>query len=215
MRSTDTSPPRPPQFVQIATNNMFSSGTESATFTSAVTAGDLIIAAFDYDSSNGTVTAAAITDMIGSSYAMAGPFDGPNSGIRNRQYIGYGLAAQTATDTVQVTLSTQPGSYFELRLHEYASVSQTAPFDTAASAGGNSAGADAAQSAAITTSEPNELVFGMVIDGQVGAGTSFTLRGNQYGDCTEDMLAVTPGSYTVLATPTSTWTATAAAFRGQ
>ena len=94
-------------------------------------------------------------------------------------------------------------------------ISHTQPFDQAASQGGSTTGVEAAASPPVITTEPNELIFGVVIDGAVSTGLGYTLRGNDFGDVTEDRIATTPGSYVVTASTNGGWLATIAAFRPQ
>jgi len=209
----DRALPSPPRFVQIAAGNQSVGPSLTQSFGASVTAGNLVIAAFDYQNATGrNAMAAAVADSLDDTFALVGPHDGPSA---RRQYVAYAIARASGACTVTVTLTEDPGGYFELRLHEYASVSQTAPFDVAASGAGTATGLDAAQTASFVTSEPNELVFGMVIDGTVSAGTGFTLRGDHYLDVTEELIATTSGTYRVTATPSGPWVATAAVFRGR
>jgi hypothetical protein len=205
----DAGLPRPPVFVQHAANGTAATLTKAMPFPAPVTAGDLILVAIDYDLS--TPQVAGVSDSQGNTYTVLGPFDAP----RSRQYLAYALAQTSDVDTVTATLDAIPAQFLELRIHEYADVSPTDPFDAVASAGGTATGPDAAASPLIVTTSPNELVFGLVIDGTVSAGTGFTLRSSEYGDVTEDRIAATPGSYAATATVTGIWNATVAAFRGR
>lgn len=202
----DAPPPNAPVFVQHTAATTGGIGAVlSATFVEPVAAGDLIVAAFDYNA--GIAHVARVSDTGGDAYAILGPYDGGGF----REYVAYAIASGSGAETVTVQLDAAATDFLELRIHEYAGVSPTEPFDAAASASGTTT---AAASAPITTTSPDELVFGMVIDGIVSPGAGFTLRGNDYNDVTEDRIAVTPGTYQATATTISSWNATVVAFRG-
>lgn len=210
----DAHVPIAPQFLQ-TTQAMATTGSSLSTgFTSPVAADDLIVVTVDFDHTS-PVTASSVTDSLGSTFSIVGPDDGYAIANNNRQYIAYALATTSGSDTINVVLNASVLSYLELRIHEYASASLVAPFDSHAAGTSVTGGTDAAQTSALVTSEPNELIFGLIIDGTVTAGPSFTTRNTAFGDLTEDEVAQTPGSYTVVATTTNGWTASAVAFRGR
>lgn len=199
----------PPVFVQhIAAINVSNSAI-GATFDQPVAAGDLIVVAFDYEQSviNPMIS---VTDSLGTVFAAAGPYDGPGLRI----YTAYGIAPTAGTETVTVTLA-RSTAFFELRMHEFANASMTAPFDGAAGGVGASTAVDGATAGPITTTSTNDLLFAMIIDGTVNSGTGFMTLASDYGDVTEAKIAVAPGAYTATGTATSNWLAMVVAFRGR
>jgi hypothetical protein len=194
--------PDPPHFIQHNANTDMATSL-SAAFAMPVAAGDLIVAALDYD---GTAMSGpnvvSVTDTLGDSYGIVGPSDGEiGGGVRARLYIGMGTAAASDTVTVTATLDAVPNTFFELRIHEYSAAS----LDGTIGATGGTTGPDGA-TAQISVTRDSETIFAMIIDGTVESGTGFVARGNDYGDLTEDAPANTPGDYLIRATPTSSWT---------
>ena len=146
-----------------------------------------------------------------------GPYDGPIDATNtNRQYVAYAIAAASTATTVTATLSASVSAFSSsCAFAEYAGMSTVQPFDVAAGGAGNAVGTDSAATAPITTTGPNELIFGFVIDGSVSAGAGFTTRGTDFADLTEDQIAPTPGTYRATATPTGDWIATVVAFHSR
>jgi hypothetical protein len=206
---------QPPEFIQHTATQNAGNQVAIATFGSAVAADDLIIAGIDFGYSGTPPTLTGVTDSVGGTYAFVGPFDGMvPTGIPTRLYIAYAIMAESGTATVQAALDSESTSFFELRIHEYASTSLTDPFDSAAGSAGTNAGSDSASELA-TTTEPNELIFAMAIDDIVTVGTGFTARGPDFDDLTEDMIAPTPAVYDVVATTNGEWVLANAVFRGR
>lgn len=199
-------------FVQVRSNGV-NGGTSISTTLPAVQAGDLLLAAIDFTPL--TVVPTSISDDHNNTYTLLGPFDGPGN-PPNRQYLAYALSATTGDVTCTVTLS-GVNTYFELRLHEYAGVSTTAPVDVVVGNGGVTSGTDGAQ-VSITTTGPDELIFVLAIFEQTGvAGTDYTLRDGFMNDVSEDRQAPLPMTYLASATMTSGggWTVSALALRPQ
>jgi hypothetical protein len=187
--------------------------TFSLAFNSPLVAGHLIIVGLDFDMTT-SIAPTQVIDTMQNVYRIVGPYDGPP----NRQYIAYTIAKTSGPDTVMATPSGAANSYFELRIHEYAGVFSGDPLDAAAGATGSSLAVDGAASPLILTTAPNELIFGLAVFTPTNgaSGTGFTRRTSFVGDVTEDLIAVSPGSYRATATMNSgtSWTITVAAFRG-
>lgn len=205
--------PLAPRFVQTDSTMNPGSPTIALAFPAEVAAGDLLLCAIDLVPA--TATLVSVTDDKGNAYTTAGPFDG-NGG--SRHYLAWTIAATGGPTTVTATTSEAPMMFYTLRLHEYADVAASSPVHGATSATGTTNATDGAQSPPIATTEPNELIFGLVtFFGPAGAaGTGFTTRSTFDADLTEDMIAATPGTYRVIATSNgSSWTATGVAVRGR
>ncbi len=199
-------------FVQVANNGVQGGSAIDATL-SVVQAGDLLLAAVDFAPQ--TIVLTSISDDNNNTYTLLGPFDGP-SNPPNRQYLAYAFAATTGAVKCTVRIS-GVSDYLELRLHEYAGVSKTAPVDVVVGKGGVATGADGAQ-VSITTTGPDELIYALVIFEQGGVGgTGYTLRDGFQDDVSEDRQAPLAMTYLASATMTagSAWTITALALRPQ
>jgi hypothetical protein len=204
----DAPPPMPPVFIQHETGFSSGSTTVAGTFDDAVAAGNLVIAAFDYGQS-GADPMSSVTDTLGTTLTVIGPYDGGGG----RLYIAYGLASVAGSDTITVTLQQPATNYFELRLHEFTNASL--PLDGFSGSAGVSTATDGCLAGSITTTHANDVLFAMMVDGTVTAGTGYTTLANDFGDLTEDQLAVTPGAYNMAGTATGDWTAMAIAIPGR
>ncbi len=212
-RAPDAGVVSPPRFVQTESTMNPGSATIALALPSGVAAGNLVLCAIDYlPASAGTLV--SVTDDKGNTYTPAGPFDGNGEA---RHYLAWTIAQTSGPTTVTATLSAAPGTFLDLRLHEYENVDPVAPVHGAASATGTSTATDGALSAPVTTTTPNELVFGfLTFFGFGSGGTGFTIRSTFDGDVTEDMVATSPGEYRAKGTATNPdWTATVTAIRGR
>lgn len=217
--SVDTPPdqahvPTAPVFVQTESSGNTGATVAALALPADVTAGNMILVAIDLVPGQ-SITLVQTADNQGNTYRTLGPFDGID---QVRHYLVYAIAGVSGPTKVTATVSSAPGLYFDFRLHEYAGTAADDPIQATASATGTSTAIDAARSGPVTTTEPNELIFGFVTySGQGGAGTGFTMRSMFDGDLTEDRVAVTPGAYEAISTleSGSSWTATVAAIRGR
>ena len=203
----------PPRFVQTDSTGAGSAAVATRALPANVAAGNMILVAIDVVPGAGITV--VVTDDKGQTYTVLGPFDGNDS---VRHFIAYTLAQMSGPTTVTSTLSSAPATYHDLRLHEYANTAMTDPVEATASATGITQVMDGVRSGVVTTTEPNELIFGFATyAGQGVPGTGFTLRSNFDFDLTEDRVAVTPGPYEALSTLTngSTWTIDAVTIRGR
>ncbi len=207
--------PITPAFVQTysARNPGFASVT--ASLPADVMAGNLLLVGVEF-SPGAPFRLTGVTDDKNNRYSLLGPFDGLGD---LRHYLAYAIARTSGPTTITSTLDGAPSPYYSLRLHEYASTAQTGPIEVSAFATGTDSSIDGARSGLITTTEPNELLFGYAtfFGGSPGTGTEFTTRSTFDGDLTEDRLAPTPGGYEVTATMLggSQWTVIGAAIRGR
>lgn len=201
----------PPAFVQTASSSADGQRMGSATLGQNVTAGDLILVAVDVGP--GTFALSSVTDNRGDAFTILGPFVG--TGLD--EYVAYAYAAGGQT-TVTTTLDAAGTDFHAVRVHEYANVAPADPIEASATATGTTNVADGARSAPLTTTEPNELIFGVVTCGAAPAtqGTMFQRRSQFDGDITEDMVAATPGAYQATGTcDGNAWNATGVALRGR
>jgi hypothetical protein len=207
--------PVAPVFVQTASAANAGFTTVTTAMPMDVVAGDLILAAIDFVPGTG-ITLTSVTDDKSNTYTLLGPFDGMGD---TRHYLAHAIASTGGPTTVTSTVGSAPGTFYDLRLHEYTSTAQTDPIGETRSATGVDLSIDGARSGAITTTEPNGRIFGFVTfyGGSPGTGTGFTTRSTFDGDLTEDAPAPTPGSYEATGTMLGGmyWTAIGAAIRGR
>jgi hypothetical protein len=212
--ASDGRVPLAPRFVQTDSTANAGSTTAGLPLPSSVVAGNLILVAIDYVPGAG-ITLVGVSDDKGNPYTPLGPFDG-NNGVRH--YLAWSIAQAAGPTTVTSVLTSAPGTYYDLRLHEYTDTAQTNPIESTDVAAGTTIAVDGAHSPVITTREPNELIFGFftLAGGTGSAGTGFAERSTFDSDLTEDKLAPTPGAYEAVATCTGTsWTAIVASIRGR
>jgi hypothetical protein len=156
--------------------------TASLSFDNDVQDHDAIVVAVDFQTTPGL----RVTDSLGNTFQSA---LAPIADQGTTCAIYYALDVQGGTDTV--TVSTMPGnsSFFELYIHEYSGISG---FDGARGATGTTA---LMESGFVTTTAPNDLVFGFGVTGGATIGTGFTLRSSLDSNVTEDQIAVDPGPH--------------------
>ena len=183
-----------PTFVQAKSNEVTSGTTNSVAFTSANTAGNLIVA-YVLWSNAGTAT---VTDTRGNTYAaVAAATKWNNSNWSSQVFYATNVAA--GANTVKATFGTTINSFGILYVHEYSGMDTVNPLDVTKSAAGTSS---AMSSGAATTTSSNDLIFGAgaSIQNVNQAGIGFTTRSNDYGNRTEDMTVTVTGSYAATAT---------------
>ncbi len=152
---------------------------------------------------------ATVTDSQGNTFTpVLGPIT--NGGLRMTIFAAFDVAG--GADTLTVTLSAAPSSFFEVYLHEYAGI---VAYDTGAVAVGSSTATDAMASGPADTHAAKELVFGYGVTGSAVAGTGFTERSSFDSNITEDQIVTMQGTYDATATMTagSGWTMLMATFR--
>jgi len=180
--------------------------TMQATFSSPVTAGNLIIVALAYQSPSSTAT---VSDTQGNTYSAAtGPTVNANMGSGFTSYIFYTIAGSTGSNTVVATLANTE-TYRRILIHEYSGVDT---FDVASAATGNSATLD---SGSATTTQATELIFGWGVsnNGVTDPGSNFMLRQTTQLESTEDKTVISTGNYNAtFPTSSSEWICQMATF---
>ena len=185
-------------FVQAnASTNDAAASTIAQAFTTANTAGNLIVVAVSWG--DNVAPSIRATDTLGNTYAIAiNDFD---PGNRQGLAILYAPNIRAGANTVTVTLGAT-GGYRRIMVSEYSGIATTAPFDAAARnrAGGTTA-TNGVTSTAATTTANGDLIFGVAMDdsgsfGTITAGTGFTRRTTLNGMdmATEDAIQATAGS---------------------
>jgi hypothetical protein len=190
-------------FVQgVAAQATPGSTTGSVTFTSKVAAHDAIVVAVDFD----LMATLQVSDTLGSTFSAAILPTGDFYPCA----IYYALDVPSGgTDTLTLTLSAAPPTFFEIYAQEYAGI---AGLDVTAGQSGTSV---MMQSGTATTTVANDLIFGFAATGTAGAGVGFTTRSNFNQNLVEDAIAGNPGPYQATGTMVagSGWTVLMAAFR--
>ena len=180
-------------FVQSASGfSSASTASLQATFGAGTAAGDLVVVAIGYQSTDSTNPPSTITDDKGDVYTLA---LGPSNGFSN-YFIATYYAKNVAAGAKAVTLSLGAAETFvRLAIHEYSGMDTVSPFD-AASASAAGAGSNPDSNAATTTFS-DELIFAWCPDanGAVTAGTGFAQRVSVGAEITEDKIVNAAGAY--------------------
>jgi hypothetical protein len=183
--------------VQAAANKVTSASTSSLAFPSSTKAGDVILVAFDYDTSS---TPTSVVDSQGNVFTAIGNQLTTPGGARSRVY--YAANIKGGADTVTITLSANSG-WIELYLSEYTGVSSTSPIDAQAGATGI---AGPVTSGNATTSLAGDVIYGYCVgDWACTVGTGDVARSTFDGNLIEDQTVGNAGSYAAAATANSGW----------
>ena len=175
-----------------------SSSSLSLSFPANTVAGDLLLVAFDYDTS---AIPSSVTDFQGNVFTAVGSQLTSPGGARSRVY--YAKNIKGGADTVTVNLSANSG-WLELYLTEYSGADQTNPIDAQAGASGN---AGAVSSGNATTTAASDVIYGYCVgDWVCTAGSGFATRSNFHGNLIEDKLAGNAGTYAATGSATNGWT---------
>jgi hypothetical protein len=176
-----------PSYKQAKAIEAGSGNTVSLPFSSATTAGDLIVVEVLWSNTG----AVSFTDSRNDGYAAA----------NSRATWGGGWSAQTfyaknitgGTTTVTATFATSLSSFAIVQVHEYAGIDKTNPLDGASSGVGTST---ATNSGNVTTTGSNDLLFtGSGAGGAVGTPpTGWTTRLNTSGNRTADKIVSSAGT---------------------
>jgi hypothetical protein len=170
----------------------------SLAFPSNTQAGDLLLVAFDYDSS---VTPTSVTDSQGNAFTEVGSQLSSPGGALSRVY--YAKNIKGGADTVTVTLSAS-SSYLEVYLSEYSGINTTNPIDAEVGASGN---AGAVSSGSVKTTAAGDIIYGYCVgDGTCTVGSGFTARSTLDANLIEDETAGGAGSYAATGTASNGWT---------
>jgi hypothetical protein len=176
---------------------------KSLAFSSANTAGNLIVVGVDWHDSQ---SFGSISDSAGNSYTEVGSELRVPGRFRLRLYYAKNVASGANTGTVSLS---GPDDVVELYIHEYSGANPTAPLDVQSGATGT---ASSASSTAVT-STANDLVFGYCVTGIANVGSGFTVRSNLDSNLTEDKITATAGPVSATATASSAWALQMAAFK--
>jgi chitodextrinase len=190
--TTAATPAIAPSFVQVSQIQLSSAASISAAFNVAATTGNTIIVVVGW-SNNSPVN---VTDSQGDTFVSVSPPTSWWNGYSAQVFYATNIAGGATTVTASFRT---PVSFFgTLYIHEYAGINAVNPIDATASA----SGASSFMISGITTTTPNDLIFGAGLsDNSVtAAGTGFTARDLAYGNIMEDQTGTTPGPYSATAT---------------
>jgi len=196
-----------PSFVQETENQIASGSSVSVGFFNPTTAGNTIVAYVIW-SNTSSVT---VTDTRGDTFVGVGSPVPWGSG--NSAQVFYATGITGGADVVTAAFRNAVGSFGVLYIHEYSGISSVNPVDATAFASGTSASMN---SGSITTTSPNDLIFGAGVSGNVvtSVGPGFISRSLAFGNITEDLIGTSAGSYSATATQDSTvWAMQVVAFR--
>jgi hypothetical protein len=169
----------------------------SLSFPANTVAGDLILAAFDFDT---TTTPSSVTDSQGNVFTQVGNQLTSPGGTRSQVY--YAKSIKGGADTVTVNLSAT-SSWIELYLTEYSGMDPVNPIDAQAGASGN---AGLVSSGNATTTVAGDVIFGYCVgDWTCSAGSGFAARSTFNGNLIEDMMAGNPGAYAARGSANNGW----------
>jgi hypothetical protein len=189
----------------IAAQASGSTASLSLSFLNNTLAGDLIMVAFDYDT---TTTPSSVTDSQGNTFTQVGSQLTSQGGTRSVVY--YAKNIQGGADKVTVNLSGS-SAWLELYLTEYTGANQTNPIDVQASASGS---AGPVSSGNATTTAAGDIIYAFCMgDWTCTPGAGFTARSNFNGNLIEDEQAAAAGSYAATGTATNGWTIQMVAIR--
>jgi hypothetical protein len=183
--------------------------TITATFSSPLDAGDLVLVGASLDGNPPSQSKFHDTQM--------NSFTTCSNGVAAPAvvYLAY-TYAMAGADSISFDINAAPNSYLEIAIWNFRGVSG-AP-DSCAQAQGQSLATDGAISPALSATTSNELLFAWgVFDGVGVAGTGFTSVSEIDGDAGEEMLLTAPGSYHATETMDAggtNWTIAGATFRG-
>jgi len=170
----------------------------ATTYAAAQAGGDLNVVVIGWNDTSATVS--SVTDSSGNTYAVAAPPALVSGWLSQAIYFAKNIVAAPANGNTVTVKFNGSAAYPDIRILEYAGMDPTNPLDMAGAATGNSA---TATSAAITTTNASDLIFGanIVYTSTSGPGSGFTSRviTSQDGDIAEDRVVTAAGSYTASA----------------
>jgi hypothetical protein len=167
----------------------------SLAFTSASTTGNLIVVHLSYDKISRSVN--TVVDNKGNTYAR---INGPttwNTTFRSELWYAYNikvLPVPAVQITITATLTGASTSFLQIYMSEYSGISNVSPLDKKSV---NTGTATSFNSGSVTTTAPNELIYGVSIgsNGNLSAGGGFTPRSLINSNVVEDKIGATAGSY--------------------
>jgi glucose/arabinose dehydrogenase len=196
-----------PTFVQTRAQEVASGTTNSLAFSSANTAGNLIVAYVIWSNTN-TV---ALSDSNGNGYVSAAGRTTWGSNWSSQVF--YARAIAGGTNTVTARFASAIGSFAVLYIHEYSGVDKVAPVDAAATSTGSSS---AVSSGPLATGHASDLLFSAAASSNTvtSGGTGYTTRSTAYGNRTQDRNVTSAGSYSAGAVQDGTsWVSHLVAFK--
>jgi glucose/arabinose dehydrogenase len=199
--------PATPQFVQARAKEVTSGTANSLAFSSANTAGNLIVAYVIWGNSNSV----SLSDSRGNAYASAIARTTWNGTWSAQVFYAKNVAG--GSNTVTATFATAITSFAVIYIHEYAGIDKVNPLDVSKGAIGT---ARAMSSGSVTTTNANDLLFGAGASKSsvTKGGTGYTVRSSASGNLTEDRNVISTGSYAATATQNSNaWVMQLVAFR--
>ena len=182
-----------PTFVQSRANEVTTGSTNSLAFSSANTAGNLIVV-YVLWSNTGAVS---LSDSRGNSYASA---TGRTTwGSNGSAQVFYAKNVAAGANTVTATFATAINSFGDIYIHEYSGVDKVDPVDVTKSATGTGS---AMSSGSVATTNATDLLFAAAGSSRtVKKGDSaYTTRSTAFGNRTQDRNVSTIGSYDATAT---------------
>jgi len=184
--------------VQTVAATTRSASTNTLSFSSNTTAGNLILVGVNFYSN---ATFSSISDSQGNTFTQIGNELITVGGVRSRVY--YAKNIKGGPDMLTVTISTS-SSALQLYLTEYSGVNQTTPIDTQTGSTGN---AGAVSSGYGTTTVAGDLIYGYCVgDAQCTAGSGFRILSTHSDNLVEEMTAAGPGPYAATGSSNSGWT---------
>ena len=196
-----------PSFVQTQAREIASGTTDSVAFSSANTAGNLVVATVFWNNT-GAVT---VVDSRGNAYASVAPRRTWGSNWSEQTFFAKNVAA--GPNTVTATFATSIAGWAIVYVHEYAGIDKLKPLDGTVGAIGSAA---AMSSGSLTTTVAGDLLFaaGASTGSVTAAGAGWTTRSTVSGNRTQDRTAAAPGPYSATATQNgSGWVMRMVAFR--
>jgi glucose/arabinose dehydrogenase/chitodextrinase len=198
-----------PAFVQARSKQITTGTVNSLAFTSANTAGNLIVVYVVWDNSS-SVT---LRDSRGNTYASVAAPTAWGAGGTWRSQMFYAKSIAGGTNTVTATFQGAITSFGRIYLHEYSGLDRSDPLEGSRSSTGTAA---AMNSGSVTTTNANDVIFGAGSSNNnvTAAGTGFTNRLNANRSRTEDKTVTTAGPNSATATQNGAqWVMHMAAFK--
>ncbi|HEY4334483.1 MAG TPA: T9SS type A sorting domain-containing protein [Puia sp.] len=186
----------------------------SVPFSAPSTAGHLIVVHITWDKQNRDIS--TVTDTKNVYHLVPGSamnFGQGSDKYRSALYYAYNISVTPAPLTIKATLDGANQTFAEIYASEYAGVLTTAdPLDKTSTTANNTT---PLTSGAVTTTQGNELVYGVAIGATdaIGGGSGFTVRSIAQSNIVEDKIGTIAGSYNATFTGTNYWIASVATFK--
>jgi glucose/arabinose dehydrogenase len=182
-----------PTFVQVRAKEVTSGTTNRLAFSSANTAGDLIVV-YAIWSNTGSTT---VSDSRGNAYSTAAART--TWGGTSSAQVFYARNVAAGANTVTVTHATAVNSFSAIYIHEYSGIDKVSPVDVTQSAIGTGS---AMNSGSVTTTNAADLLFaaGASNAAITAGGSGYTARSSAFGNRTQDRRVTATGSYNATGT---------------